>query len=486
MAAAQATQQMSEAEVLEWLAPFPKLSAQLEAIRIALQRRERHALGSFRAAKLTAELFRNVVGSCRWSSTGMLLIRVKAIGRLLAATQPRNLAIGNITRRILHIIRDEHARHVAEHPPAPPPGADPAPSLPSAKPAGGDAEPAADLAIPKMNRSLSCDFSTMRSPSLQHLMTPAVPTVSEEAAGNGDAPAVEEKAMAAAADADESARAAVGAGTGTGTAAGAGAGEGGEMAGDNVASKQLRTALLESVGELMAELENVLPPVAEQALEHIHANEVILTYGCSRIVEEFLKEANRKRRDFSVVVAESAPRYSGHTLAKSLSEAKIDTTLIHDAAVFAIMARVNKVVIPAHAVLANGGVIARAGAHLIACAAREHAVPVVCLAGLFKLSPLYAHDQDTFNELGAPTEVMAFERGDETAGSDVLAQGCRDGDSDGDGDGGSGAGSSSALGAGVGDDAAAGPGAPSVGVVNPGYDYVDPSFVDLHITNIGG
>ena len=40
-------------------------------------------------------------------------------------------------------------------------------------------------------------------------------------------------------------------------------------------------------------------------------------------------------------------------MAKSLAEAGIDTTVIHDAATFAIMARVNKVLLPAHAVLVS-------------------------------------------------------------------------------------------------------------------------------------
>ena len=39
----------------------------------------------------------------------------------------------------------------------------------------------------------------------------------------------------------------------------------------------------------------------------------------------------------------------------------IDTTLIEDQAVFALMARVNKVVLSAAAVLADGGVVARSG-----------------------------------------------------------------------------------------------------------------------------
>ncbi len=40
-------------------------------------------------------------------------------------------------------------------------------------------------------------------------------------------------------------------------------------------------------------------------------------------------------------------------MARSLAEAGIDTTVIHDAATYAIMARVNKVLLPAHAVLVS-------------------------------------------------------------------------------------------------------------------------------------
>lgn len=44
-----------------------------------------------------------------------------------------------------------------------------------------------------------------------------------------------------------------------------------------------------------------------------------------------------------VVVAEAAPRYDGHRMARQLADAKVQTTLIADSAVFAMMARANKV-----------------------------------------------------------------------------------------------------------------------------------------------
>jgi hypothetical protein len=134
-------------------------------------------------------------------------------------------------------------------------------------------------------------------------------------------------------------------------------------------------------------------------------------------------------------------------MASQLSQAKVQTTLIADSAVFAMMARVNKVgaavvylrveldlwrqattvcmhshtllvcpahcllpahlscplfcwqvLVGAHAVLANGGVIAPAGVHMVALAAKRHSVPFVVLVGLHKLSPLFPHDPDvTYN-----------------------------------------------------------------------------------------
>ena len=67
-----------------------------------------------------------------------------------------------------------------------------------------------------------------------------------------------------------------------------------------------------------------------------------MTFGESNTTCGFLKEA-AKKREFQVVVAEAAPRYDGHTMAKQLADMGIQTTLIADSAVFAMMARANKV-----------------------------------------------------------------------------------------------------------------------------------------------
>lgn len=204
-------------------------------------------------------------------------------------------------------------------------------------------------------------------------------------------------------------------------------------------AKDLKGPVLEVLKEVIEELSSVSSAIAEQAIEHIHSNEVILTHGRDPTVEAFLKAAHKKRT-FEVVVCETSPACEGQQTAANLAEAGISTTLITDCAVFAMMARVNKVIVGAHAVMANGGLVATAGSHMVALAAQQHAVPLVVCAGLYKLTPLFpSATAEQFNLLLSPQPMLKYEEG---------LQG--------------------------------------VHVANPALDYVPPELVSLFITNIGG
>jgi len=165
-----------------------------------------------------------------------------------------------------------------------------------------------------------------------------------------------------------------------------------------------------------------------------------MLFGGSRTVEEFLKAAGKKRK-FEVIVPESAPSFRGQQLALTLAQGGIDTTLIPDSAICALMARVNKVIVGTHAVMANGGLIAMSGTHMIALAAKHHSVPFVVCTGLYKLCPLYPYDQDTFNDITSPSSTLRFEE------ADTLEH---------------------------------------VHVTNPAYDYIPPELISLYVTNFGG
>ena len=203
-----------------------------------------------------------------------------------------------------------------------------------------------------------------------------------------------------------------------------------------------RPAVMEAIQEIMLDLEDIHTNIDEQGADHIHAGEVILTYSRSKTVESFLK-ATAKKRKFQVIVCEGAPHFGGHKMAKSLAAAGIDTTVIHDSAAFSIMARVNKVLLPAQAVMANGGLIAPSGSHMVALAAAHNSVPLVCLTGMFKLCPMYPHEgQDTLQDLVSPSNVIDYAE---------MSDQCKD----------------------------------KVEFVNPVHDYIPPNLINLYVTNIG-
>ncbi|RDX58257.1 Translation initiation factor eIF-2B subunit beta, partial [Mucuna pruriens] len=369
--------------------------------------KKRKIEGSQATAKQAAELLRSVISQQRVPHTNqatVLINAVRAVGEQIIDANPIELAVGNIVRRVLHIIREEDL------------------SLATAAMAGLGMSAASDdeddverddHPVLSAAAVAAAARSTLRPPSLQTLL--------EDVTDSAAVPPTPSS--------------------------------GGESEGKTVEKstrgRKLKHDVIEAVNELIRDITTCHEQIAEQAVEHIHQNEVILTLGSSKTVLEFLCAAKEKKRSFKVVVAEGAPRYQGHILSKELAARGLQTTVISDSATFAMISRVNMVIVGAHAVMANGGVIAPIGLHMVALAARRHAVPFVVLAGSHKLCPLYPHNpQVLLNELRSPSELLDFGEF-----SDLM-------------------------------DPASGAG--SLHVVNPAFDYVPPDHVSLFITDTGG
>eukprot|EP00300_Choanocystis_sp_HF-7_P025307 c27078_g1_i1.p1 GENE.c27078_g1_i1~~c27078_g1_i1.p1 ORF type:complete len:400 (+),score=84.20 c27078_g1_i1:124-1323(+) len=201
----------------------------------------------------------------------------------------------------------------------------------------------------------------------------------------------------------------------------------------------IKTAILGIVREMIDEdMPSLHSQIADNATEFVHTNEVIMTYGYSRSLCGFLLSAAEKRT-FEVIVAESAPSLEGHRLAAELAARGVQTTVITDSAVFAMMAQVSKVVVACHALMANGGIVALSGGHMLALAAKRFSVPFVVVTGIYKLVPSYPYDEDEVNVLCSPEAVLPFEDG-ELVGA--------------------------------------------VTAVSPAFDYVPPDLVSLFVSNL--
>ncbi|XP_038220934.1 translation initiation factor eIF-2B subunit beta [Zerene cesonia] len=180
----------------------------------------------------------------------------------------------------------------------------------------------------------------------------------------------------------------------------------------------LREPIRDHIAELLAELESSTSSICGQAKEHIHADEVILTYGASALVEKFLKSSGTSKVKLVVVegpqVAESA------AMAARLSTLGVNVTYVNGAVVGALMPRVNKVVVGVRAALAGGAVLGEGGLLAVTTAARHYSVPVVALAPLYKLSPLHSCDHTHFNALAPPYTALPYMSG-ESAVTQVFA-----------------------------------------------------------------
>ncbi|KAG6543346.1 hypothetical protein Mapa_015260 [Marchantia paleacea] len=366
----------------------------------------RQVEGSLDTAKLALVLLRQVISAQRIppnSPANTLIEAIKSVGVRMIAANPIELAVGNIVRRVLHIIREEDASLAT--------------TVVTGVTTAVDSDDEDNLDIREQASShavAAANRSVLRAPSLHNLL---------ESMPN---PVRADVTVASTGDSDARSR-----------------------SGDkNSRSWKLKHNVIESINELLVELQDYHSQVAEQALEHIHQNEVILTLGRSRTLLHFLLGA-KKKRSFQVVVAEGSPRYQGHKLAKELTAENLSTTLITDSAVFAMISRVNMVIVGAHAVMANGGVLAPVGLHMVALAARRHAVPFVVLTGLHKLCPLYPHNPySLLNDMKSPSEILDFGEFSD----------CLNGAT----------------------------GGPQSHVFNPTFDYIPPELVSLFITDTGG
>lgn len=213
---------------------------------------------------------------------------------------------------------------------------------------------------------------------------------------------------------------------------------------NNSSRTDYRQVAIQGIRDLIDEITNIDEGIQQIAIDLIHDHEILLTPTPeSKTVLKFLIRAKeRGNRTFTVLVTEGFPNNTekAHTFAKKLAEHNIETMVIPDSAVFALMSRVGKVIIGTKAVFVNGGSISStSGVSSVCECAREFKTPVFAVAGLFKLSPLYPFDVEKFVEFGGSQKVLP--RMDPNNRLDTI---------------------------------------------NPITDYVPPENIDIYITNIGG
>jgi len=141
------------------------------------------------------------------------------------------------------------------------------------------------------------------------------------------------------------------------------------------------------VEELKGRIRSAIEASAAVAERRIEPGDTLLTTSYSLFVKQVVRNVLERGRDVRVVVTESRPGGEGLRMASELSSMGCDVTLVVDSAVRYVMKGVDKVLLSAECVTANGAVVNKVGSSQIALAAHEARVRVFVVTTSMKFSP---------------------------------------------------------------------------------------------------
>lgn len=138
----------------------------------------------------------------------------------------------------------------------------------------------------------------------------------------------------------------------------------------------------------------------------IKDGDVIMIYGCSSLIVRILCDAHAQNIRFRVIVVDSRPKQEGKEAARRLIRCGVKCSYVLINSVFYMMPEVTKVLLGAHALLANGYIMSRVGSSLIAMVAKSQNVPVLVCCETYKFSERAQTDSFVTNELGDPDDLI--------------------------------------------------------------------------------
>ena len=178
------------------------------------------------------------------------------------------------------------------------------------------------------------------------------------------------------------------------------AGKATEMELDSIRRLTISTADEVASGSLQA-----IAQIAEYGSELIADNDRIITHSYSSTVIAVLKEAFAKHRHIEVITTRSGPGRTGERIAQELGLYRIPVTFIDDTAIGLYISTVNKVMVGADRVCADGKVVNGIGTYQLALAAKRASIPFYVFCEMLKFDPRLSSGEVDLEEK-EPREVV--------------------------------------------------------------------------------
>jgi len=151
--------------------------------------------------------------------------------------------------------------------------------------------------------------------------------------------------------------------------------------------EQLRLAGMKAGDEFISNSKTAIERIGEIGARRIKDGDVLMTHCNSSAAIAVIETAWEMGKRIQVYVTETRPRFQGRITASILVNHGIPVTMIVDDAARYFMKDINKVVVGADAVTANGAVVNKIGTSMMALAARESNVRTFVAAETYKFSP---------------------------------------------------------------------------------------------------
>jgi ribose 1,5-bisphosphate isomerase len=151
--------------------------------------------------------------------------------------------------------------------------------------------------------------------------------------------------------------------------------------------EKLRTLAIETSTKFIEDSEKAIEKLGEIGARRISDGDTIMTHCNSTAALSVIKAAWREGKKIEVIATEARPRYQGHITVKQLAKEGIPVTLIVDSAVRYFMKDVDKVIVGADSIAANGATVNKIGTSQLALAANEARVLFFVAAESYKFHP---------------------------------------------------------------------------------------------------
>ena len=154
---------------------------------------------------------------------------------------------------------------------------------------------------------------------------------------------------------------------------------------------------------------NAVKIIGELGAKRLENGDVVMTHCHSTAAVSVIATAHNQGKVHKVYVKETRPKMQGLITAKALADAGLDVILIPDSSVRYFMKKVNKVVVGADTIAANGAVINKIGTSLVALAAKEARVRMYVASETYKFSPQTVIGELVPIEVRSPLEIVTEE-----------------------------------------------------------------------------